>query len=131
MGQAGQAGLAIILIALGGAGLMYVGRRKFNRRNFAGVEEFSGYASMLVNRLFERAIKVGSVVALAAGVFSVIHVTTSHYGPVRAVAAPAPIQRATMRTGCEQGAGARKPPLATWLHPSAGKTSSAPVAQCI
>ena len=60
--------MPLALLAAGGAGWIIVGRRRFNRRNFAGIEEFNGYGSMLIARFIERIIRVASGVALVMGV---------------------------------------------------------------
>jgi hypothetical protein len=65
--------LALVGIAatiVGIALLMWTGGRRFNRRNFAGVEVFSGYGDSLLKRLVEGlAGSIGGIV-FTVGLFS-------------------------------------------------------------
>ena len=87
--------IPIAALAVGIAGWFWVGRRRFQRRNFAGVEEFNGYASMLVARLFERVVRFFSGVALFVGVAGLamfpghlLHATTPNaFGAAHSAAA--------------------------------------------
>jgi hypothetical protein len=69
---------ALVLVAIGVAGLLIVGRRAFYRRNAAGVEEHNGFASMLATRAVEKVIRVISSFCLfAGGVVLLIHLMKS------------------------------------------------------
>lgn len=59
--------LGIILAIVGIAGFFFIGRRQFHRRNVAGVEEFSGYGSMLGSRLFEGSVRLIAAFLFIAG----------------------------------------------------------------
>lgn len=59
--------LAPIILALGIAGIIYVRRRKFYRRNVAGVEEFKSFGSAVGTRFFEEFISVISFLAILFG----------------------------------------------------------------
>ena len=48
----------IIFLGFGAMGSWFVGRRRFNRRNFAGVEEFRSYAGMLLITLLEKCVSI-------------------------------------------------------------------------
>ena len=52
---------------------IWLGRRKFNRRNDAGIEEFSGgYNGYLKTKAIEGAVFVGGVLTGLAGVTSIL-----------------------------------------------------------
>ena len=53
------------------AGICWIERRKFNRRNRNGVEGFSSYGDMMTNRLIEGAAKVGSVIIGTVGIVGI------------------------------------------------------------
>ncbi len=59
----------LILMAIGGVGLYIRGKRKFNRRNIAGVEEFKGYGSAVTTNFIESALGAISILVLAFGGF--------------------------------------------------------------
>jgi hypothetical protein len=59
--------LAVALWGLGIAGIVFVKRRAFYRRNMAGVEEFRGYGNMIVTRLFETSVNVAALFCIIAG----------------------------------------------------------------
>jgi hypothetical protein len=58
---------AFILVLLGSAGLFFVSRREFYRRNSAGIEEFGGFTGMLATKLIERILRAVSVMLLLGG----------------------------------------------------------------
>ena len=60
--------LGVALWACGIAGIFFVKRRSFYRRNAAGLETFDGYGKMLVTRAFESAVNIGSLFCFCAGV---------------------------------------------------------------
>ena len=64
--------IAIILVFLGTAGLFYVSRREFYRRNAAGIEEFGGFTGMLATKLIERVLRAISGLFLLAGVVLIL-----------------------------------------------------------
>lgn len=56
-----------IVLLIGGISLWYlINRRRFNRRNFAGLEEFSSYEKSWFVTFLER---IGKLVALALVIF--------------------------------------------------------------
>ncbi len=59
--------VGLLSAAIGGFGLFWVGRREFNRRNAAGVEEFKGYGTAITTKLFEKAVRGVSVFFLLGG----------------------------------------------------------------
>lgn len=50
----------------------YVNRRKFYRRNAAGVEEFATYGRSVMIRLYENTVMLGSVVLFAFGILFIV-----------------------------------------------------------
>ncbi|WP_420476515.1 hypothetical protein [Noviherbaspirillum sp. ST9] len=58
---------ATILVLLGAAGLFFVSRREFYRRNASGIEEFGGFTGMLATKFLERILRTVSVLLLLAG----------------------------------------------------------------
>ncbi len=59
------AGIGIVLTPLGIALVAWSGRRRFSRRNFAGVEEFSSYGHSVGSRIIEGLVdRLGAVVLL-------------------------------------------------------------------
>lgn len=63
--------LGVIFLLLGVAGMLYVNRRRFYRRNSAGVEEFEGYGKMETARAFETIVKFSSVILVLWGLLMV------------------------------------------------------------
>jgi hypothetical protein len=57
-----------VMAVLGIAGLLFVNRRAFYRRNVAGLEEFDGYSRMLLTRFIERIIRLVSWLCLLGGI---------------------------------------------------------------
>ena len=62
------AALGLGLLMAGLAAFYFVGRMRFMRTNVAGVEEFRGFAVMLLTRLFERALQLAGLAAVIAGI---------------------------------------------------------------
>lgn len=60
--------IGTILVLLAIAGVVFVKRREFYRRNQAGIEEFNGYGNMLATRAIETGIKVVSLLFFVIGV---------------------------------------------------------------
>ncbi len=58
----------LILLVTGFAGILFVSRRRFYRRNVAGVEEHNGFGKMLVTTWAEKLIKFVSVFFVLGGV---------------------------------------------------------------
>jgi hypothetical protein len=67
MQSVAQAGLGFVFLMAGIAAWFFVGRRRFHRRNAAGIEEFNGYASMLGTRVFEKGLRILAVLLVLAG----------------------------------------------------------------
>jgi len=63
----GMATLGLILLGAGIWVWMFVGRRRFMRRNIAGIEEFNGYGGMLVTRFAEKGLRVFAVLLVLGG----------------------------------------------------------------
>jgi hypothetical protein len=61
-----------VMAVLGLAGLLFVNRRAFYRRNVAGLEEFDGYSRMLLTRFVERVIRIVSWLCLLGGISAVL-----------------------------------------------------------
>jgi len=53
------------------AGKFWIGRRKFYRRNMAGVEEFEGYGKAVASNFFEGLINIVSGIMLLLGICSI------------------------------------------------------------
>lgn len=64
------AGLAILLIPAGLVLMVWTSRRRFNRRNFAGVEEFSSYGQSVGSRLVEGLVDRVGILLFAIGLFA-------------------------------------------------------------
>jgi hypothetical protein len=58
--NAGAAGVGLSLLCVGAVAWLFVGRRRFRRRNLAGVEEFSSYGQMLLIKVVERLLRIGA-----------------------------------------------------------------------
>ena len=58
----------IVFLVAGLAGRFYIGRRKFNRRNVAGIEEYESYSSALANSAFDRIASIGSGILIFLGI---------------------------------------------------------------
>ncbi|WP_039816499.1 hypothetical protein [Xanthomonas arboricola] len=59
--------LGLALLAAGFALQFLVGRRRFLRRNVAGIEQYGSYLSLLFNRAFNRLAALAAALLLAAG----------------------------------------------------------------
>ncbi len=59
--------VGLIFLFLGAAGLYIRGKRKFQRRNVAGVEEFKSYRSAVGTNFLESALGAISFIVLALG----------------------------------------------------------------
>jgi LPXTG-motif cell wall-anchored protein len=59
--------LGLIILALGIAGVFYVRRRKFYRRNMAGIEEFKSYGSAVGTQFLESLIGAVSFFVILIG----------------------------------------------------------------
>lgn len=65
----------LIILAVGIAGIFYVRRRKFYRRNMAGVEEFKSYGSAVGTNFFESLIgAISFFVILLGGLITLVGV---------------------------------------------------------
>lgn len=65
--NAGTAAFGGILLVSGAVTWFWVGRRRFRRRNQAGIEEFSSYGGMVLARAFEKLLRFGAVLAVVSG----------------------------------------------------------------
>lgn len=63
----GVAGLGFFFLVAGVIAWLWVGRRRFNRRNIAGIEEFSSYSWMVLTKAVEKVLRVGAVLAVVSG----------------------------------------------------------------
>lgn len=61
-------GLAILLTSVAIAIRMWTGRRRFSRRNIAGVEEFGSYGTAVGSRLLEGLLDTLAAVLFVIGV---------------------------------------------------------------
>jgi hypothetical protein len=65
--------LGLVILTVGIAGIFYVRRRKFYRRNVAGVEEFKSYGSAVATNFIESAIGAASfLIFLLGGIITLI-----------------------------------------------------------
>jgi hypothetical protein len=62
--------LAIVFTPAGIGLIAWSGRRRFGRRNFAGIEEFSSYSHAVGSRLIEGFVDRVGVLALATGLLA-------------------------------------------------------------
>ena len=70
--------LAVVAALLGGAGLYWVNRRRFARRNAHGVEVFRSYGHMLAARAVDTSLTlVFALLACAGGAFA-LYATLQH-----------------------------------------------------
>jgi hypothetical protein len=59
--------MGIFFILVGGYGVYWSNKRSFDRRNQAGVEEFSSYAASVGSRALEGVIKIAGIFAVLLG----------------------------------------------------------------
>jgi len=59
----------LLLLVVGSTGLYIRGKRKFNRRNAAGLEGFKSYRSSVATNFMESALGAASIIVLAVGGF--------------------------------------------------------------
>lgn len=57
----------LIFICAGGFGIYWTGKRSFNRRNIAGIEEFASYGKALGTKAIEKVVRIMSWLAIALG----------------------------------------------------------------
>ena len=69
----------IIFLGFGAMGSWFVGRRRFNRRNFAGVEEFRSYVRMLLVTLLEKCAAILCWFLLLCGVSMLMVLLVTRY----------------------------------------------------
>lgn len=62
----------LILISIGLLMRFLIGRRKFNRRNVAGIEVFSSYLTAVTIRLFERLFNLFGLLLIVFGAITVL-----------------------------------------------------------
>lgn len=65
--------LAFCLFLLGLAGSHYIKRRQFYRRNSNGLEVFSSYSTMLATKLYEKMVRVMSLLSIVASIICVLY----------------------------------------------------------
>ena len=65
--NAGTAGLGLAVLLAGLAAWFWVGRRRFQRRNNAGIEEFGSYGTMILTAGFEKLTRIVAALAVIAG----------------------------------------------------------------
>ncbi|WP_034636054.1 hypothetical protein [Desulfovibrio cuneatus] len=66
--------IGITLIVFTIASGFYLDRQQFNRKNIAGVQEFSSYGSLVKTRIIEGTIKAMSIASGLAGIgFIIVH----------------------------------------------------------
>ena len=64
----------IILCLIGIGGRLLVARRKFYRRNEAGIEEYNNYTSALANSAFNKTIGIVANITIFVGVVFIFFV---------------------------------------------------------
>lgn len=57
----------IIFLCAGGYGVYWTGKRSFERRNVAGIEEFASYGQALGTRAIEKVVRIASWLSIALG----------------------------------------------------------------
>jgi hypothetical protein len=62
----------IIVVLVGFALRYWVNRRRFNRRNFAGLQTFNSYEQKVTVKLFERIVKLVGLGVIAFGIFLIL-----------------------------------------------------------
>ena len=69
-----QVVVSVIFFVLGAYGIYWTNKRQFNRRNMAGVEEFSSYGKSVATRGGEKLIRLASwVLAFFGGASLIAH----------------------------------------------------------
>lgn len=76
----GAAGLGFLILVAGAIAWLWVGRRRFNRRNVAGIEEFSSYGRMVLTKLWEKIFRVCAVLAVISGLMLMGRAVSSNMG---------------------------------------------------
>lgn len=61
--------IGIITLLISGAIRYWIYRRKFNRRNSVGLEEFSSFEKSVFTRIFEQILKLISYIFIILGIF--------------------------------------------------------------
>jgi hypothetical protein len=69
--------ISLGLFALGVAGFVYLDRRRFYRRNVAGLEEFNGYGGMLLARTYEKVVRIISILLIVVAIGVVVFAFSS------------------------------------------------------
>lgn len=64
--------LGVVILAASVFGLYWTGKREFQRRNAAGVEEFDSYGQALVTNALEGIIRIASVIGTVAGLMMIV-----------------------------------------------------------
>lgn len=59
--------IGIVFFLIGAYGIYWSGKRSFERRNMAGVEEFSSYGKVVSARAVEGTVSIASKLAVAFG----------------------------------------------------------------
>lgn len=58
---------SLVLLVLGGSGVFWANKRRFERRNMAGVEEFSSYGKALLTKGGEQILRLASWLLVFVG----------------------------------------------------------------
>jgi hypothetical protein len=66
--------LGIVLLIVGIVVRYWVGRRRFNRRNFAGVEIFDSYGKAVIARGFERFVSFLATICVLFGIIFLLYI---------------------------------------------------------
>ncbi len=62
----------VVLLAIGGYGIFWTNKRRFERRNVAGIEEFSSYGKAVATRGGETIVRLASWLLLVLGGLGVV-----------------------------------------------------------
>lgn len=68
----------IVLLAIGGYGLFWTNKRRFERRNVAGIEEFSSYGKAVATRGGEKIVRLASWLLLVLGGLGIVTALFRH-----------------------------------------------------
>ncbi|TKV41888.1 hypothetical protein A0U87_19970 [Sphingobium sp. MP9-4] len=64
--------MAVAFLAVGVGVVLLINRRVFNRRNVAGVQEFSSYGHSLLVRIFEMIGRIAAWLFILAGIGGIL-----------------------------------------------------------
>lgn len=66
--------LGVVLLIVGIVVRYWIGRRRFNRRNFAGVEIFDSYGKAVVTKGFERFARILAAICIFFGIIFLLYI---------------------------------------------------------